>query len=336
MVLPAPRIEAVLPASLEFVGGTVFVGHNVRFDARLPQRRARARRAGRASPTRSSTRAPSPAAWSATRCRTAASARSPSRLRLDHQPSHRALDDALATADLLHLLLERAAASGVLGLDDLLALPKLGAPSPGRQAPSHHRAPPRAGRLPLRDGRGEVLYVGKATNLRQRVRSYFSGDERRKVGPLLRETVRIDHLVCAHPLEAAVTEVRLIHRLLPRYNRQAKTWSKYAYVRLTLDERHPRLVVARRATGKGLELGPLPSTAFARLVVEAIHSVVPLRRCTGRAVPRPSRAWPRNSASRSARARARSTTTNTAPSSPPRWPGSRSTLPRSSTRCATG
>ena len=70
------------------------------------------------------------------------------------------------------------------------------------------------------DGRGEPLYVGKATNLRQRVRSYFSGDDRRKVGNLLRETAGVRYRVVRSTLEAAVVEARLIHRLQPRYNRQ--------------------------------------------------------------------------------------------------------------------
>jgi hypothetical protein len=111
---------------------------------------------------------------------------------------------------------------------------------------AHDRRPPQAAKLRLtdrlprapgvylfRDRGGRTLYVGKATDLRSRVRSYFSGDERRKVGQLLREVERIDHVVCPSPLEAAVLEVRLIHRLEPRFNRQATTWRRYAYLKLT-------------------------------------------------------------------------------------------------------
>jgi len=128
--------------------------------------------------------------------------------------------------------------------------------------------------------------VGKATNLRQRVRSYFSGDDRRKIGSLLRETHDIRHLACATTLEAAVTEVRLIHEHQPRYNRVAKRWRAYAYVKLTLDETFPRLAVVKAARRDGgLYIGPLPSANTARLVAEAVNSVVPLRRCTARLSP---------------------------------------------------
>jgi DNA polymerase-3 subunit epsilon len=134
----------------------------------------------------------------------------------------------------------------------------------------------------FRDRGGRVLYVGKAANLRTRVRSYFSGDDRRKVPQLLREAVAIDHRVCSGPLEAAVRELRLIQRLQPRFNRQAKAWRKYSYVKLTA-ERFPRLMVTRVARDDGsCYLGPLPSSGAAHLVREAIESALPLRRCNVR------------------------------------------------------
>ena len=117
---------------------------------RLPRRRPRPRRAGRACGNRSSTPAPWPGASCATRSRTAASARCRRRLRLDHQPTHRALDDALATTDLLHLLLERAAAFGVLGLDDLLALPRMDAHPQAAKLRLTTKLPRSPGRVPVR------------------------------------------------------------------------------------------------------------------------------------------------------------------------------------------
>src|SRR5207253_1809446 len=121
-----------------------------------------------------------------------------SRLRLPHRPCHRALDDALATADLLHALLERAGSLGVLGLDDLLELPTIRAHPQVNKLRLTAKLPRGPGVYMFR-GRGErVLYVGKATDLRSRVRSYFSGETRRKVAQLLREVERIDHVVCTN------------------------------------------------------------------------------------------------------------------------------------------
>jgi DNA polymerase-3 subunit epsilon len=138
-----------------------------------------------------------------------------------------------------------------------------------------------------------VLYVGKATDLRSRVRSYFSGETRRKVAQLLREVERIDHCVCGNTLEAAVLEVRLIHEHLPPFNRQAKLWRRYAYLKLTLDERWPRLSIVKvpKPHDGCLYIGPLASQAAARLVADAIEMAAPLRRCTLRPGREP-RNWP--------------------------------------------
>ncbi|HEX3623373.1 MAG TPA: DEDD exonuclease domain-containing protein [Acidimicrobiales bacterium] len=283
MVLPAPRIEAVLPAFLEFLGAAVIVGHNVRFDLRFLQ----------AALVQSGHR-PVPNLWVDTcalarrlvrdevpNCRLGTLAE---RLRLPHRPTHRALDDALATGDLLHALLERAGSLGVLGLDDLFELPTVRAHPQVAKLRLTAGLPRRPGVYLFRGSGGRVLYVGKATNLRARVRSYFGGDERRKVAQLLRETVAIDHVVCPGTLEAAVLEVRLIHRHLPPFNRRSKLWNRYAYVKLTLDEPFPRLSVVRAPReGDGcLYLGPLASPGAARLVADAIESALPLRRCTAR------------------------------------------------------
>jgi DNA polymerase-3 subunit epsilon len=128
----------------------------------------------------------------------------------------------------------------------------------------------------------QVIYVGKATNLRQRVRSYFGSDDRRKIGQLLRETQRISHATTANVLAAEVLELRYIQQLTPRYNKVGAAPQKYRYVRLSTEETWPRLSVVTEATGAGVHLGPLPSKANADLVVEALQSVFPLRRCTTR------------------------------------------------------
>ncbi|MBX3314961.1 MAG: DEDD exonuclease domain-containing protein [Actinobacteria bacterium] len=280
MVATAPPPDAVLPTFLEFLGDAVLVGHNVRYDLgylnALAERTGRPRLPNRVVDTL-------PLARRLVRdevpnCRLGTLA---DRLRLPHRPCHRALDDVLATGDLLHLLLERAGRLGVCGLDDLLSLPTMAGHAQATKLRLTDGLPRVPGVYLFRDRGGRTLYVGKATNLRSRVRSYFSGDDRRKVGQLLRETERIDHVVCPTPLEAAVLEVRLVHRLEPRFNRQLTTWRRYAYLKLTA-ERFPRLSVVKAVRDDGaLYLGPLASHRTARLVADAIETAVPLRRCTG-------------------------------------------------------
>ena len=282
MVMPAPRIEAVLPSLLEFIGDAVIVGHNIRFDLSFVQaaleRDQRPKLTNRAVDTvalaRRLVRNEVP------NCKLGTLAQ---HLRLNHKPSHRALDDALATGDLLHLLIERAGGLGVTGLDDLLSLPKMAGHASAQKLRLTDSLPRSTGVYLFRNARGDVLYVGKATNLRARVRSYFSGDDRRKIGSLLRETAHIDHVVHPHPLSAAVHEIRLIHQYMPGYNRQLKDWGRYVYVKLTLAETFPRLSIVKDVKDDGaLYLGPLSSRSSAQRVVDAVHTSVPLRRCSGR------------------------------------------------------
>lgn len=281
MVAPAPKIESVLPAFAEFIGDAVIVGHNVRFDlgflranlARLGYRPLTNRFVDTYALARRLVREEVP------NCKLRTLAR---HFRTAADPCHRALDDARATAEVLHHLLERVASLGVTALDDLLGLPTTAAHPQVAKLRWVAALPRRTGVYLFKDVAGRVLYVGRAVDLRRRVRSYFSSDDRRKVGPLLREAHSLDHIVCANELEAAVLEVRLIHQHLPRYNSQVKVWSKYRYLKLTTDERFPRLAVVRNAKpGDGcVYLGPLSSAAAAKLAAEAIETAVPLRRCT--------------------------------------------------------
>jgi DNA polymerase-3 subunit epsilon len=281
VVRRAPRIEAVLGSLMDFLGDAVFVAHNASFD--LGFVRAALERDGRPEyrPTVVDTAALARRLLrdEVPNCKLSTLA---SRLRLDHVPSHRALDDALATTDLLHLLLERAAGLGVLGLDDLTAVAKLAGHPQARKLTLTSNLPRTPGVYLFCGHRDEVLYVGKATNLRQRVRSYFGGDDRRRVGPLLREMQQIRHLELPDPVTAEIVETRLIARMLPRYNRAGTRVDKYCYVRLDTDSPWPRLSIVREPSASGVHLGPLSSRRTAALVVEALQSVLPLRRCSTR------------------------------------------------------
>jgi DNA polymerase-3 subunit epsilon len=281
MVVRAPAIDAVLPSMIEFLADSVVVGHNVGFDMAF----INAALGRRGDPEITNPVVDTlPLARRLIRdevpdCRLGTLA---SRFRLDHRPSHRALDDALATTDLLHFLLERAAGLGVLGLDDLIALPRIGSHPQAAKLRMTTGLPRQPGVYLFRGANDQILYVGKATNLRQRVRSYFGGDDRRKIGTLLREAQRISHVTTPNVLTAEVLELRYLQHHAPRYNKVGTSPQKYRYVRLSTDEAWPRLSVVSEATGGGIHVGPLPSKASADAVVEALHSVFPLRRCTAR------------------------------------------------------
>ena len=281
VVATAPRIESVLGTLLDFLGGGVFVAHNASFD--LGFVRAALARDQRADyrPTVVDTAALARRLLrdDVPNCRLSTLA---DRLRLDHKPTHRALDDALATTDLLHLLIERATGLGVLGLDDLVTLAKLAGHPQAAKLTLTAKLPRTPGVYMFCGHRDEVLYVGKATNLRQRVRSYFGRDDRRRVGSMLREMQAVRHLELADPLTAEIVESRLISRMLPRYNRAGTRADKYCYVRLDVDSAWPRLAIVKDPARTGLHLGPLPSRTMANLVVEAMQSALPLRRCATR------------------------------------------------------
>ena len=286
MVVDRPPIDAVLPAFLEFARGATLVAHNAGFDVGF----LNANLMRLAYP-----RLDHPVVCTATlarrlvrdevrNCRLATLARLFSTRTV---PVHRALADARATVEVFHGLLERAGSFGVLTLPDLLDFAKVRNTPLFKARRGLAEGLPRApGVYAFRSASGEVLYVGKATDLRSRVRSYFGNDDRRKVVDLLKESAAVDHWVCPTPLEAAVREVRLIQEHRPRFNRRSKTPERGVYLKLT-KERYPRLAIVARPRPDGATyLGPLRSRRLAEQVADAIHEVVPLRRCSARIGPR--------------------------------------------------
>ena len=284
MVATAPPIEDTLQPLLNFIGTSVLVAHNARFDIGfinaallmhdyepLPNRVldtvGLARRIVGAE---------------VKNCKLSTLASS---FNFPHQPSHRAINDVLATGDLLHLLIERAAGFGIFDLDEFAAMSKIWSHPQASKLKLTVDLPRTPGIYLFVDNRGDVLYVGKATNIRSRVRSYFgTADTRRKVGSLLKLMHAIHYVSTPDVLTAEVLELRMISKLRPRYNFAGTRSAKYCYVRLTLGEQWPRLTITTRvtATSTDLYLGPISTRSIAREVVDAIESVVPLRRCTVR------------------------------------------------------
>lgn len=281
MVIEAPLIDEVLPSLLEFIGTAVIVGHNVRFDMSFLNAAAVRLGYGRIpNPTSDTLGLARRLVRNETRRLNlqslAAHFRSPV------TPNHRALADAKATAHVFWALLERAGTIGVTHLDDLLRLPTARGNPHYAKIELTERLPRKPGVYLFHDRDGNVIYVGKAKNLRSRVRSYFYGDDRKSVGQMLRDLADIDFRVCATELEAEVTELRLIHSNIPRYNRRSRPPKSAQYVKLT-DEEFPRLSVVRTLRDDGcLHLGPFRSRRVANAVVAAIWDAIPIRRCMTR------------------------------------------------------
>ena len=281
MVLDAPAIATVLPSFLEFLGDSVIVGHNIRFDMSFLQ--AAAKRTGYetlGNPTIDTValarRLVRPEVRNL-RLRTLAS-----HFRSPTTPNHRALEDARATAHVFHALLERAGSLGVTNLDDLIQLPRARGSAHYSKIRLTDGMPRKPGVYMIKDRHGTVIYVGKAANLRARVRQYFYGDTRRSIEDMMRELDAIDYQVCPTDLEAEITEVRMIHAHRPRYNRRSRPPKSSHFVKVTR-ERFPRLSVVRTIKEDGLAyLGPFRSKKAADLVVAAIWDSVPIRRCRTR------------------------------------------------------
>ncbi|HEY6566574.1 MAG TPA: DEDD exonuclease domain-containing protein [Actinomycetota bacterium] len=281
LVAREPPIEQVLPAFLEFARGATIVAHNARFDfAFLNENLATLDYPVLPGPPVCTARLARRIVWPDVpnvKLRTLAEY-----FRTRVKPIHRALDDADACAEVLHGLLALGGRLGIRTLGDLHEVVRAkGRPNFGKI----HLAdalPHATGVYVFRGREGQVLYVGKSNDLRTRVKSYFYGDERKKVERLLEEIHTVEGIECQGELEALVVEARLIRTHEPPYNRRGKGWRKGAYLKLDPAEAYPRLkVVYTVKPDDGCRyLGPFAGAARAREVKDALESVVPIRRCT--------------------------------------------------------
>ncbi len=142
--------------------------------------------------------------------------------------------------------------------------------------------PAHAGVYLMKGEAGEILYVGKAVNLRSRIRSYFqaSADHSLKVHRLVQDVVDLDFIVTASELEALILECNLIKRHRPPYNVRFKDDKRYPYVRITWQEDFPRVQVVRRPRDDGARyFGPYASTAAMRQTLDLLRRIFPYLTC---------------------------------------------------------
>src|SRR6201989_470089 len=125
-----------------------------------------------------------------------------------------------------------------------------------------------------KNAEGEVIYVGKAKNLRARVRSYFleASQMNAKTGSLMREAVDVDYITVANEHEALALENNLIKQRKPRFNILLRDDKTYPYIKLTLGDRYPKVFVTRRLRKDGSAYyGPYFPGNLAHRIVDVIH-----------------------------------------------------------------
>jgi excinuclease ABC subunit C len=126
---------------------------------------------------------------------------------------------------------------------------------------------------------GEVIYVGKAKSLKNRVRSYFTGSHDAKTQRLVMEIADFEYIITKTAAEALLLECNLIKKYRPRYNVMLKDDKSYPYIRLS-KEKHPRLEVTRKVKKDGSKyFGPYPHAGAAQHTKKLLDRLFPLRKC---------------------------------------------------------
>jgi DNA polymerase-3 subunit epsilon len=281
MVYDAPKIDSVLPAFLEFARGAVLVAHNARFDVGFLRAAAERHQLPWPKPPvlctvtlarRVLTRDEAPSVKLSALARLFAASTT---------PTHRALDDARATVDVLHGLIERVGNQGVHTYAELRSyLPDV---TPAQRSKRHlaQTLPRRPGVYLFRGPSAEVLYVGTAVDLRRRVSQYFNGaDPRTRMKEMVALATGVDHVECAHDLEAGVRELRLLAAHAPPYNRRSKFPHRWWWVTLT-DEPFPRFATVR-APRTDSAVGPFRARADAFEAAALMARFTGVRTCTAR------------------------------------------------------
>jgi len=259
----APPVQAAVRRFLGFAGDSVLVAHNARFDMAFLDNETMHATGRRVAATVVDTvglarrlLGRQPANLAALSYRFATDAR----------PCHRALPDAEATAEILLCLIGIAQERGARTVADLVELAATRPRLVQRKRSLAFGAPQRPGVYLFRDAHDQVLYVGRARDLRARLRSYFRSDRQRPaVEAALGALERVEWRTRGSEVEAALEELRLIRELRPPANRRAVRPDRYVYLRRRGDS-----VVCSSQPG---ELGPLSSRRTGQLAARALQGV---------------------------------------------------------------
>ncbi len=141
--------------------------------------------------------------------------------------------------------------------------------------------PPLPGSYQMKNSDGIIIYVGKAKNLKNRLKSYFTGTVTGKTAMLVADIVDFEYIVTSTELESLILEITLIKKYDPKYNILLKDDKSYPYIELT-NEKYPRLRIVRninRKRRKSRLFGPYPNVMAARKTVNMLNRLYPLRKC---------------------------------------------------------
>jgi DNA polymerase III epsilon subunit family exonuclease len=259
----APPVAAATRRFLAFAGEAVLVAHNARFDMAFLDNETMRLTGNRVAATVVDTvglarrlLGRQPANLAALSYRFATDAR----------PCHRALPDAEATAEILLALIGMAQERGARTVADLVELAATRPRRVHRKRNLAFGAPQRPGVYLFRDVNDQVLYVGRARDLRARLRSYFRSEKQRPaVEAALGALEKVEWRVLGSELEAALEELRLIRELRPPANARSARPDRYVYLR----RRGDSVVCSSQPT----ELGPIKSRRRAQLAARALQGV---------------------------------------------------------------
>ncbi|APR28648.1 excinuclease ABC subunit C [Pediococcus acidilactici] len=141
--------------------------------------------------------------------------------------------------------------------------------------------PDKPGCYQMKNLNSQIIYVGKAKNLKNRVRSYFKSSHEGKTAKLVSEIADFDYIVTASDKEAFLLEITLIKKYQPYYNIKLKKGTGYPYIKIT-NEKDPRMqIVSKVRRDGGYYFGPYPNVYAAEETLHFLEKVYPLRRCNG-------------------------------------------------------
>jgi DNA polymerase-3 subunit epsilon len=291
LLMTAPRLEAVLPSFLEFMRGSILIAHNAPYDVGFLKGACRKLEYPWPSPQVLDTARIARVTLQPGEVRNCKLGTLAAHFHATVTPTHRAFDDARATADVFHALVARLGNLGVQTVEDLQAFSSKVSPT---QRTKRHLAdglPDAPGVYVFKDQTGTALYIGTSKSIRTRVRGYFTASEnRRRMAEMVGIAHEVTPIVCASTLEARVRELRLIAEHQPRYNHRSKRPEKQVWLKLTA-EHAPRLSVVRAVVDDFSDgaryLGPFPSAGAAHFASEALALAFPLRTCTAKIARRP-------------------------------------------------